>query len=532
MIARRVSATIGVMGLIVALSSAVPAPLASRNRPAAVPRRILFIGNSYTSQVKKSLMQMLAQSPHRQTTFEFATKGGAALLHHLADTKTLDRIRTGNWDVVVLQEQSQLPALPGKPGEAFQKSVDDFSALIRKAGAEPMLYMTWGRRDGDATNKTLFPDYATMQKKLSTAYRKAARRNGISLAPVGEAWSLVRRRDKALGTALYAEDASHPSGKGAFLVSCVFFRALFNDRPESIRYRGTLNRRERQAINQAVSSIMLLPGRSNAHALPPGRHVGDSATINANALTSIREFDLRTVEKLGRRIHKHDTCAARATDILFEAIGGDKELLEQGIRGWIVHQEKDGLVVRFIKQTNEGHRPAFDITFDADGKGTIKEATGMLSSDEAAQFRARQLAIGSITQLYSPHYNTVVLPDVDGDGFLVYALAASMDPDDVVITGHYRITVSADGTEVERVDKLFKSYLVLSKKDMTGNIPEGSEVVAMNTRHVVSDTPVETHVFINLLHGLDLCVVTLDGNMWLIEKGRISRRGNMADYVK
>jgi hypothetical protein len=185
-------------------------------------------------------------------------------MHHLADTKTVNRIKTGLWDVVVLQEQSQLPALPGKRGELFQTSVNAFSALIRDAGAKPMLYMTWGRRDGDTANKTLFPDYDTMQKKLSHAYQQAAKRNRISLAPVGQAWSQVRHRDKALGIALYDEDGSHPSDKGAFLISCVFFRTLFHDRPASIRYQGVLNHHERWIINQAVSSVALQPDKSAA----------------------------------------------------------------------------------------------------------------------------------------------------------------------------------------------------------------------------------------------------------------------------
>jgi hypothetical protein len=291
------------------------------------------------------------------------------------------------------------------------------------------------------------------------------------------------------------------------------------------------------------------PGASDANEKLPRQYADESTVSDANAPTStepdteptarnvnaprpIREFDLETIEKLGRDIHRRNAYAARATDILYQALGGDAELLEQGIRGWIVREQNDGALVRFVKRTSEGYRPAFDITFDAAGRGSIKEATGALSPPEAAQFKARQQAMQSIPKFYSPHYNTVVLPDVDGDGFLVYALAASMDPDHVVITGHYRITVSADGTAVERVDKLFNSFLVLSKKDAARGMPEGSELAAMTTSHVVSDTPIETHVFINLLHAMPLYILTPNGDVWLIEKGRISRQGNMADYVK
>ena len=56
------------------------------------PKRVLFIGNSYTSQIRKSLMTMRANSPWQDTTFEFITRGGATLQQHLANTNTITAI--------------------------------------------------------------------------------------------------------------------------------------------------------------------------------------------------------------------------------------------------------------------------------------------------------------------------------------------------------------------------------------------------------------------------------------------------------
>ncbi len=108
-------------------------------------------------------LQMLANSPYRNVTAQFITKGGRTLEKHLGDKNTLTTIKNGNWGYVILQEQSQTPALPGKYQQSFLRSVKAFTHIIRKAGAKPVLYMTWGRRDGDAMNKDLFPDYETMQ---------------------------------------------------------------------------------------------------------------------------------------------------------------------------------------------------------------------------------------------------------------------------------------------------------------------------------------------------------------------------------
>jgi hypothetical protein len=52
-------------------------------------------------------------------------------------------------------------------------------------------------------------------------------------------------------------------------------------------------------------------------------------------------------------------------------------------------------------------------------------------------------------------YTFIVLHDPTKSGYLVYALATGKDPSEVVLGIHYRVTVSADGSKVERVDALF-----------------------------------------------------------------------------
>ena len=231
-------------------SSSAPAagPPISLSHSKPVRNRVLFIGNSYTSCIQKQLADALASSRYKRTTFEFITPGGRRLKHHLNNPATLKRIRTGNWDAVVLQEQSQIPALPGKPSQSFHASVDALTKHIRSAGAKPVLYMTWGRRNGDPRNKRVFPDYDTMQKKLTAAYRAASKRNKIDLAPVGDVWAIVRKTDPALGNKLYSRDNSHPSSHGAYLASCVFFRVLFDDSLETMPIASGLTEAEAKML--------------------------------------------------------------------------------------------------------------------------------------------------------------------------------------------------------------------------------------------------------------------------------------------
>lgn len=232
----------------------------------------------------------------------------------------------------------------------------------------------------------------------------------------------------------------------------------------------------------------------------------------------IREFEIKTIENLGSEIYLRDKYAAQAADILFDKVGGPDKLQEKEIKGWIVNKQNDKYLVRFIKQTPSGLSPAYDVVFVPSGKNAFREATGELTSREIAKFNARQLALKNIPERCSDRYNTVVLPNVEGQGFLVYALAATTDPSLIYIGGHYRMTVSEDGKKINRIDRLFNSCLILNK----GDLPEGSESAGLFASHVVSDTPIETHVFANLLHEQPLFIGTMDKKVWAIENGKIN----------
>lgn len=73
--------------------------------------RALFIGNSYT-QYNRLVRQV--QGPCASTGHKLSVKlvehGGWTLKKHAANPETLDAIREGNWDFVILQDQSKAPA--------------------------------------------------------------------------------------------------------------------------------------------------------------------------------------------------------------------------------------------------------------------------------------------------------------------------------------------------------------------------------------------------------------------------------------
>ena len=140
---------------------------------------------------------------------------------------------------------------------------------------------------------------------------------------------------------------------------------------------------------------------------------------------------------------------------------------------------------------------------------------------DAVRKRAKQTAIAALKgKLFNIHYDYVLLNDPDGSGFLVYALGTTKNPDEVVLAGHFRVTVSADGEKAQRVDALSRSLLINNKKD----VPAGSDVVAMHMAQIVSSKPLETLIYTSNLTKMPIMVATPpNGQVWLVGNGKISK---------
>ena len=99
--------------------------------------RILFVGNSYTNQSWAAIKEVLAG--HH---LEKHVRGGAKLTGWAGDAKLSEKIKTGSWDYVVLQDQSQVPSLPGRFVMGFHESSAKLDGRIRAAGAKTAFFMT------------------------------------------------------------------------------------------------------------------------------------------------------------------------------------------------------------------------------------------------------------------------------------------------------------------------------------------------------------------------------------------------------
>lgn len=260
--------------------------------------RILFIGNSYTGQIKKTVTSLIKASPEGATTeLQFISPGGKNLEFHLQNKDTIQQIKQGNWDFVVLQDQSQTPAVfPDR----FKSAAVDLDKIIDASGAQTVFYQTWGRRDGDKQNPGLLPTYKAMQKKLSDAYESTAKRCDAVLAPVGDTWAKVRKASPELGTALYKSDGSHPSEKGAWLAACVFYTTLFQKSPATIDFKGGLSEAEVSTILEALPAVKGI-------SYPVSRILTNSSGTKIEvSITGRSKTDIHFTTKGKRHVYKID----------------------------------------------------------------------------------------------------------------------------------------------------------------------------------------------------------------------------------
>ncbi len=231
-------------------------------------------------------------------------------------------------------------------------------------------------------------------------------------------------------------------------------------------------------------------------------------------LSDAEKREVMKAERLGEELYLQDIIAAKATDALLRAAGTIKP---GELAGWIVVKDGGGHLTRFIRRTGEDVNVAYDVQIDVKGNTRVtKDSLRPLSATETAMLLARRNALLAAPKDCTKAYNTAVMEDIDSSGWLVYVLAATAE-DLIVVGGHSRVKVSADGKTILAVNPLYQSCLMLPKPAAD----KSNQAQALSLGYPVGNIPSEIHVFLNCLHGYPLYVATAKGT-WLVKKGQIS----------
>lgn len=223
--------------------------------------KILFIGNSYIhyNSTVPTEFKKIASSAGYTVEVTSITKG-AWTLEQFADPtdsmgkKVNDALATKQYDYVFMQEQSHTPVT--NP-EKFYNGAEKLAAKIRDAGAEPVFYCTWGRKNGNGDiAKFGLVDNETMTWNLAAAYRKM----GIDLdAPVAYVGHVFYDLYTKTDINVYHTDGSHPSTVGTYTAALTLFCTLFRVSADEVTYDFELDESVFSTIKGYVNNAAVEP---------------------------------------------------------------------------------------------------------------------------------------------------------------------------------------------------------------------------------------------------------------------------------
>lgn len=210
------------------------------------PQKVLFLGNSYTAYNNlPAIVSSVASANGDSITYLAITPGGQYLQAHAADPQVQAAFLQGDWDFIVVQEQSQVPVIPYFRETLMYPGADSLKALRDQycPGAEMFYFMTWGRQNGgqqcnDGYCSFAFTGFYDYQDTLTWAYYQTAVQTACGIAPVGEIWRevMLQHQPPLPPLNLFLTDGSHPSLEGSYIAGLTIYSTLFNKLVSNISY--------------------------------------------------------------------------------------------------------------------------------------------------------------------------------------------------------------------------------------------------------------------------------------------------------
>lgn len=180
--------------------------------------RVLFVGNSFTHlHDMPGMMERIAPDNGTAVEVEMIAPPGALLADHLADPDVLTALSGGEFDVVVVQEQSELPAHTQMFRDSTMPSAATLARLAHDGGARLVWFQTWAHLWGNEF--TGHDGFTAMQAEIVRSYDELAIANGGTVARVGEAFDRSLSTDPSIR--LHDTDGRHSSEAGSYLAALV-----------------------------------------------------------------------------------------------------------------------------------------------------------------------------------------------------------------------------------------------------------------------------------------------------------------------
>ena len=190
---------------------------------------ILFIGNSLTSYNRGISYHLNLYTANDSLSFtpliQELAFSGYNLAVHLLNEQTLSKVKERSWDVIILQENTEIAV---NDGMATLESLKVFKEMVGNKGTKIYLLMPWSYKDQ--------PEMAIPIKKT---FEDGAQAIGATIVPVGEVWKAINEEGNP-NIDLYDADGLHPSLQGTFLAASMCYASIYNRNPSENPYTADL----------------------------------------------------------------------------------------------------------------------------------------------------------------------------------------------------------------------------------------------------------------------------------------------------
>ncbi|MFM7911187.1 MAG: PKD domain-containing protein [Bacteroidota bacterium] len=265
--------------------------------------RVLFLGNSYTSVNNlPQLVQGLSVSSGRTMIMDSNMPGGMTVSGHVNDAASINKISQGNWNYVIIQEQSQIPTIDYYRYNDMYPAIADIKALVEQFSpcAKLITYMTWGRRYGgqqcDPSNthcSPVFVDFNHMQDSLTSAYTGISNQLQIQCAPVGVVWQHILNDTNLV---LHSSDNSHPNLDGSYAAALTMFATIWKRPSLGLSYTAGLPPALAQYYQRRTDSVVF--GNPQRWNLSINRPISNFAFTNAGRAVTFQNLSLSLTNRV------------------------------------------------------------------------------------------------------------------------------------------------------------------------------------------------------------------------------------------
>ncbi len=203
--------------------------------------RVLFIGNSltYTNSLPSTLRGVAKTGGDTIAVKMIALPNYGLIDHITRNSGAVEAIRTGDWDVVVLQQGPSTLPINRDSLVLWTRMLD---SIIRPTGARTALFMVWPQ--GGSVG-----GYDAVRQ----SYQEAAAAVGGIFLPAGLAFQTALSRDGSL--VLFQSDGYHPSPLGSYLAAITIYGKLTGHDPRLLSEFAIVNG---AALNVPTATVRML----------------------------------------------------------------------------------------------------------------------------------------------------------------------------------------------------------------------------------------------------------------------------------